>query len=385
MLLSNSGHQRFNTAALQRPDLLGSRRPRVLNMSTIGDHLAPDAPHAPVRALVVYNSNPVAVAPDSARVVAGFAREDLFTVVLEHFRTDTADYADYLLPATTQLEHWDVHGTYGHTDVVLNKPAITPRGQARTNTDIFRSLARYMGFEEACFADDDESLCQQALRQPDGHEFVPFATLTEQGFASIPGPEAPFAHGQFPTPSGRCEFMSERLQALGLDGLPDYLPNYEAPTVDSLYPLAMISPPARHFLNSTFVNVTSLRDVEGEPLVEIHPQDAQARGVHNGQTVTVSCPRDRPHPPGRGGGSGHLVAPSWIERHQCERTHQPGPDGPGSCPDLLRLCRASNGHIARVTGPTLWVRVASQGHSTDPHETHHHGEKGAPTHRRADP
>ncbi len=150
-----------------------------------------------------------------------------------------------------------------------------------------------MGFEEACFADDDKSLCQQALRQPDGHEFVPFATLTEQGFASIPGPEAPFAHGQFPTPSGRCEFMSERLQALGLDGLPDYLSNYEAPTVDSLYPLAMISPPARHFLNSTFVNVTSLRDVEGEPLVEIHPQDAQARGVHNGQTVTVFNARGR--------------------------------------------------------------------------------------------
>ena len=293
VLLSNSGHLRFNTTALQRPDLLGSRRPRLLNMSTIGDHLSPDAPHTPVRALVVYNSNPVAVAPDSARVVAGFAREDLFTVVLEHFRTDTADYADYLLPATTQLEHWDVHGTYGHTDVVLNRPAIAPQGQARTNTDIFRALARHMGFDDPCFHDDDESLCRQALTHADGHEFVPFSALVAHGFASIPGPDAPFAHGQFPTPSGRCEFVSERLAAMGLDGLPDYLPNYETPAPGGAYPLAMISPPARHFLNSTFVNVTSLRDVEGEPLVELHPQDAQARGVQDGQTVMVFNARGR--------------------------------------------------------------------------------------------
>ncbi len=286
VLLSNSGNQRFNTTALQRPDLLGTRRPRLLNMSTIGQHLAPDAPHKPVRALLVYNSNPVAVAPDSSSVVAGFARDDLFTVVLEQFRTDTADYADYLLPATTQLEHWDVHGTYGHTDVVLNRPAIAPRGQALPNTEIFRRLAKHMGFDEPCFADDDMTLCQQAVTHKEG-EFVSFQALLTHGFVTIPGPEAPFAKGQFPTPSGRCEFFSERLVAQGLDGLPDYLPNYESPKADATYPLAMVSPPARHFLNSTFVNVTSLRDVEGEPLLEIHPQDAQARGVQDGQTVVV--------------------------------------------------------------------------------------------------
>jgi anaerobic selenocysteine-containing dehydrogenase len=292
VLLSNSGHQRFNTTALQRPDLLGARRPRLLNMSTIGQHLAPDAPHKPVRALVVYNSNPVAVAPDSSSVVAGFARQDLFTVVLEQFRTDTADYADYLLPATTQLEHWDVHGTYGHTDVVLNRPAIAPLGQARPNTDIFRRLAKQMGFDEPCFSEDDITLCQQAVTHNDG-EFVPFQALLAHGFVSIPGPQAPFAKGQFPTPSGRCEFFSERLLAQGLDGLPDYLPNHEGPKANTAYPLAMVSPPARHFLNSTFVNVTSLRDVEGEPLLEIHPIDAQARGVQDGQTVVVFNERGR--------------------------------------------------------------------------------------------
>ena len=293
LLLTNGGQQKFNTAALQRPDLLGSRRPRVLNMSTIGMHLSRDATNTPVKALVVYNSNPVAVAPDSARVVAGFARDDLFTVVLEQFRTDTADYADYLLPATTQLEHWDIHGTYGHTDILLNRPAIAPLGQARSNTDIFRGLAHAMGFDEACFNDDDLTLCRQAVTQNDGSEFVPFDTLLTQGFATIEAPQAPFAQGQFPTPSGRCEFFSERLVQQGLDGLPDYLPNHEQPHAQGPYPLAMISPPARHFLNSTFVNVKSLRSIEGEPLLEIHPQDAQARGVKDGEVVRVFNDRGR--------------------------------------------------------------------------------------------
>jgi anaerobic selenocysteine-containing dehydrogenase len=175
----------------------------------------------------------------------------------------------------------------------LNRPAIAPRGQARPNTEIFRALAKHMGFDAPCFDDDDITLCQQALSQADGSEFVPFSRLLEHGFVTIPGPEAPFAKGQFPTPSGRCEFFSERLAAQGLDGLPDHVPNYETPRPASQYPLAMVSPPARHFLNSSFVNVTSLRDVEGEPLLEIHPQDAQARGVQDGQTVVVFNDRGR--------------------------------------------------------------------------------------------
>jgi len=285
LLLSSSGHFPLDRAALHRPDLLGTRRPRTINMVTIGDDLlrASSPAFGPkIEALVVYNSNPVAVAPESAKVVRGFAREDLFTVVMEHFRTDTADYADYILPATTQLEHWDIHLAYGHTDVLLNRPAIAPVGQAHTNTDIFRALAARMGFTEACFADDDETLCRTAF----GHA-VPFDELLDKGFARLPLPDAPFANGGFPTPSGRCELFSERLAAMGLDGLPDHVPNHEPPGSDARFPLAMISPPARNFLNSTFVNVQSLRDIEGEPTLEISAADAAARGIASGDVVRV--------------------------------------------------------------------------------------------------
>ncbi len=287
LLLSASGQFPVDRVALHRPDLLAGRQPRTLNMSRIGDVLTGDATALaggpPVKAVVVYNSNPVAVAPESAKVAAGFAREDLFTVVLEQFQTDTADYADYLLPATTQLEHWDIHFSYGHTDVMLNRPAVAPRGQARSNAWVFRELARRLGFTEACFADDDEALCRQAFRP----EAFDWAALERDGFATLQLPEAPFAEGGFPTPSGKCEFFSARLAAQGLDGLPDHVPNHEPAGSSADYPLAMISPPARNFLNSTFVNVTSLRAMEGEPLVEIHADDAAERGIADGAMVRV--------------------------------------------------------------------------------------------------
>ena len=291
LLLSSSGHFPVRRAALQRPDLLGQRRPRTVNMSTIGDDLLRPASAAfgpQVQALIVYNSNPVAVAPQSSRVVQGLAREDLFTVVLEHFQTDTADYADVILPATTQLEHWDIHSTYGHTDVLLNRPAIAPVGEARSNTDIFRALAARMGFDEPCFAETDEQLCRMAIGDAQD-----FEQLLAHGYASLPVPDAPFATGGFPTPSGQCEFFSQRLADQGLDGWPDHVPNHEVPGSDARYPLAMISPPARNFLNSTFVNVKSLRDIEAEPVLEIHPQDAKCRGIADGAVVEVFNARGR--------------------------------------------------------------------------------------------
>lgn len=285
VLLSSSGQFPAQRAVLQRPDLMPAQIPRTINMSTIGDDLLREASPAfgpKVEAVVVYNSNPVAVAPDSGKVVQGFAREDLFTVVLEHFQTDTADYADYILPATTQLEHWDVHLSYGHTDVLLNRPAIAPQGQARSNAQIFRDLAARMGFAEPCFAESDEALCRQAFG-----DAVDYALLESQGFATLALPDAPFAEGNFPSPSGKCEFYSARLAAQGLDGLPDHLPNYELQGTDARYPLAMISPPARNFLNSTFVNVQSLRNIEGRPVLEMHPDDAEARGIANDAVVRV--------------------------------------------------------------------------------------------------
>ena len=287
VVLSVSGHALHNGVALQRADLHTHKSAPLINMSTIGDAL--NTPSL-VEAVVVYNSNPVAVAPDSAKVVKGFAREDLFTVVLEHFMTDTADLADYVLPATTQLEHWDIHNSYGHTDVLLNRPAIAPMGEAKPNTQIFRELSQRMGMHNPLLQEDDESLCRLALQHPRNLASaspVTWKTLLQNGFAHWPVADAPFANGGFATASGKCEFFSDRLQAQGQDGLPNYLPNYEPANPQAIYPLAMISPPARNFLNSSFVNVKSLRDMEGEPLLEIHPDDAASRGLQDGAMVRV--------------------------------------------------------------------------------------------------
>ncbi len=285
LLLSASGWFRnaVDAAALQRPDLLRGPAPRTLNMSTIGDDLLRETSPAfgpKIEAVIVYNSNPVAVAPHSTRVVQGFERDDLFTVVLEHFMTDTADHADYVLPATTQLEHLDLHTSYGHTDALINEAAIAPLGQARANTQIFRDLARHMGFDEPCFSDTDEDLARIAFKQD-----VTLPALRRDGWVTLPIADAPFARGGFPTPSGKC-----LIDAPGL-GIPDHLDNYESAATDPelarRYPLAMISPPARNFLNSSFVNVKSLRDIEGEPVLEMHPDDAAPRGIEAQQLVRV--------------------------------------------------------------------------------------------------
>ncbi|PXW97154.1 anaerobic selenocysteine-containing dehydrogenase [Sphaerotilus hippei] len=293
LLLSSSGWFKpvRDDAALQRPDLLAGRQPRLINMSTIGDDLLrpASAEFGPrIEALIVYNSNPVAVAPQSSRVVAGFRREDLFTVVLEHFLTDTADHADYVLPATTQLEHLDVHTSYGHTDVLLNRPSIAPVGEALPNTEIFRRLAARMGFDEPCMADDDEALARQSLTGP-----VRYEDLLERGWLTLDLPERPFADGGFPTADGRAHFTPEG------HGVATFLAPHEsadsAPELARRYPLAMISPPARHFLNSTFVNVRSLRDIEGEPVLEMHDDDARARGLVDGMLVRVWNDRGEYH------------------------------------------------------------------------------------------
>jgi anaerobic selenocysteine-containing dehydrogenase len=297
LLLSSSGTFEVDDAALTRPDLLAGRTPRTINMSTIGQALARSDP--PIEAIVVYNSNPVAVAPDSVSVVKGFAREDLFTVVLEHFLTDTADYADYVLPATTQLEHLDVHRSYGHLYVVANNPAIEPLGEALPNSEIFRRLAAAMGFTDPCFLESDAQIAARAFTGRQTTAGYSWEQVRERGWwrLNVPAPYAPFASGNFPTPSGRCEFYSERLASQGLDPLPGYVPPYEsrasAPELAQRYPLAIVSPPARNFLNSTFVNVRSLRDTEGEPHLDIHPDDAAERGISNGDAVIVFNDRGR--------------------------------------------------------------------------------------------
>lgn len=293
--LSTSANFQFNRAALERADL--GPPTRTINMIRLGDALTlADAGVGgpPVKAMIVYNSNPAAVAPDRNAVLRGMAREDLFTVVLEHFQTDTADWADIVLPATTQLEHWDIHFAYGHHYVTLNQPAIAPVGQAKPNSEIFRLLAGRMGMTDPAMRDDDLTLIRQALTsQSPKLEGVTFETLLERGWTrlNVPTPFLPYAEGGFPTPSGKCEFHSERMQALGFDPLPEYIPPYESTERDpervACYPLTLISSPAHTFLNSTFANVTSLRRQAHEPEVLLHPADAQRRGISAGVMVTV--------------------------------------------------------------------------------------------------
>jgi len=293
--LSTSANFAFDRAALERPDL-GSAA-RTINMIRLGEALTRDDAGVggpPVKALVVYNSNPAAVAPERNVVLRGLAREDLFTVVLEHFRTDTTDWADIVLPATTQLEHWDVHLAYGHHYVSLNRPSIAPEGLARPNSEIFRLLAARMQLDHECLRDDDLAIIRQALASSSPKlSGVTLEQLLERGWMrlALPTPYLPYAGGEFPTPSGKCELYSARLEQMGLDPLPTYTPPYESrerdPDLVARYPLTLISSPAHTFLNSTFVNITSLRRQAREPEVLLHPADAERRGIAAGMRVTV--------------------------------------------------------------------------------------------------
>ena len=294
--LSSSASFQFNKQALERPDL--SPPVRTINMIRLGEALtSPDAGIGgpPVRALVVYNSNPGAVAPDRSAVLRGLAREDLFTVVLEHFQTDTADWADIVLPATTQLEHWDIHLSYGHHYVTLNRPSIEPVGESKPNSEIFRLLAAHMGFQRARCSPTTTSTHSIRRSIPTATNF---AASPSSAFSIRDGLGStcrhrilPFAEGGFSTPSGKCELYSSRMAEMGLDPLPDFTPPYEfpdtAPELARRFPLTLISSPAHQFLNSTFVNVDSLRRGAREPECLLHPHDAERRGIAAGMRVVV--------------------------------------------------------------------------------------------------
>lgn len=305
ILLSTSGSFPFNLAAVQRPDLIPPGT-RTINMTQLAEALHGELLGPPVEALYVYNSNPAAIAPDQQRVLTGLRRDDLFTVVHEQFPTDTTDYADIVLPATTQLEHFDLHGSYGHHYVQLNVPAIAPLGEARCNTDVFRALASRLGFEPELFDVSDEQLARELLwesspsnQRPAALRDITLERLKTVGAIKLSSgiahaaatPVMPFAHGGFPTPSGKCELRCERLATLGLDPLPTYIPPAEspesAPELAKRFPLQLLSPPSPHFLNSTFVEVDSLRKAAVEPQLEISQPDADARGIQHGDTVRI--------------------------------------------------------------------------------------------------
>jgi anaerobic selenocysteine-containing dehydrogenase len=292
-LLSTSGAFPVSKDALVRPDLTPPGT-RTLNMSQLGRILTDQTLAPPVMALFVYNSNPAAVAPEQDAVQRGLSREDLFVVVHELFPTDTVDFADVVLPATTTLEHYDIHKSYGHLYVSLNRPAIPPRGEALPNTELFRRLAARMGLEHPCLRDSDEAMARQAFDWDHPHlEGITLERLEKEGSVrlSVPSPFTPFAEGGFPTASGRCELRSEALAREGQDPVAGYNPPRESvssdPELAERYPLAFISPPAHHFLNSTFSAQPVFVRREGEASVTIHPRDADTRGIGEGQMVRV--------------------------------------------------------------------------------------------------
>jgi anaerobic selenocysteine-containing dehydrogenase len=331
-VLSTSGAFEWDKKAVERPDLafaspLG-RLARVVNMSALGEALAeqgsgvreqgsaeglgtrdqglesaiarPDG-DPPVHALLVYNSNPGAVAPNQNAVRRGMARADLFTVVHELFFTDTTDYADYILPATTFLEHTDVQGAYGHYFVQLSQQAIEPPGEARSNVWLFSQLAERMGFEQECFRDTPEAIIRQALAiGPDGHstnagmEHITFEDLKEEGHIPLGFHREgfqPFTSGRVHTPSGKVEFYSETLSAKGLDPLPDFKPAAESRfgELAKRFPLEFLGRKADNYMNSTFANLDGHRKMEARKSqrVEMHPADAEARGINDGDAVKI--------------------------------------------------------------------------------------------------
>ncbi len=323
-LSTSGGFRRLDVTGLQRPDLRRDPAARTINMNRLGDALSLDPARIalshyrprpidatptgeqigpPVKALIVYNANPAAATPDQSAVMAGLAREDLFTVVMEHFQTDTADYADYILPATTQLEQWDIHQAYGHNFLSLNRPAIAPVGESLPNAEIFRRLAHALGYADACFLEEDETILRTLVQAQTQPEFATctWEALLRDGYArlNLPDPYLPFAQGNYPTPSGKCEFYSQRMAADGYDPLPTYVAgdwgsgtgDWEDASAQSLIPnpqsLTCISPPAHSFLNTSFGVVDRLRGREKEPVLQMHPADAAARQIADGDTVRV--------------------------------------------------------------------------------------------------
>jgi anaerobic selenocysteine-containing dehydrogenase len=285
------GFFRGNWPALWRDDLRppGTRR---LSMTRLGEALL-EVHDPPVASMLIYASNPLASVPDQGKARRGLAREDLFTVVVENFQTDTADYADLLLPGTMQTEHADLHYSYGHIYLNWNEPAVPAPGECLPHTEIFRRLARRLGVTEPCVLDGDDDLARAVLASDDAAlAGITLERLQRDGWArlSVPTPFVPFAAG-FPTPSGKLEFFSPRMIEAGLDPVPDYTPPREAAQRDTelaaRYPLALIAPASHYLLNSMFANVPDLERRQGSPSIVLHPDDAAARGLLDGDLVRV--------------------------------------------------------------------------------------------------
>lgn len=288
---SNSSYASLNDDALTRPDLRPNPGVRTINMNKLADALLTTEPK--VRGLFVFGSNPAVVAPESDRVREGLEREDLFTVVHELFLTDTAKYADIVLPATSSFENTDLYTSYWHHYVQLQEPVIEPVGESKSNFELFGLLAQAMGFEDEAFREPEATVVRAALDNPDNPYLkgVTLERLQAERFVELDmSPKASYLK-RLKTPSGKIELYSQQLADLGLPPLPTYMPLEEGFDGEnrehkpSAYPLMFISPPNHNFLNSTFANVEKHQSMEKEPTLQIHPHDAEARGIEDGQLV----------------------------------------------------------------------------------------------------
>jgi anaerobic selenocysteine-containing dehydrogenase len=305
--LSTSDSYGLNKAALTMPELMNKalgRPARVVNMVQLGKALNElDGP--PIKALFVYNSNPAAVCPNHNEVIRGLIRPDLFTVVHEQFFTDTTDYADIVLPATTFFEHKDLQTGYGHYYLQMSHQAIEPLGECRPNVEVFRELAHRMGFEEECFLDSVDQMIDQALSSPNPWlQGIDRARLEQDGHVRLnlqaPGSRLqpaetnqswflPFAQGEFRTASGKAELYNEQLKTQGLDPVANFVPPRESRNANQAgkFPLEMLARKADNFLNSTFTNLPSVQAMEETGLLEMNAADARARCIEDGELVRV--------------------------------------------------------------------------------------------------
>jgi anaerobic selenocysteine-containing dehydrogenase len=296
---STSGYLQWNAEAVHHWS--GCPAPgRTVNMNRLGAALLGEATDPPIQSLFVFGANPATSTPNSGKVIQGLRREDLFTVVHDLFVTDTADYADLLLPATSQLEHTDLHKAYGHTLLTYNRPAIAPLGECKSNWEVMGLLAQAMGFRESWLHQDADGVIEEVLAATAAHNpalrGITLARLKEEGAIALNlDSTTPFADGRFPTPSGRLELFSQRLADLGLDPLPGFSAGaeddgdaQEAGTAPPGDPLLLVTGASHHFVSSSLASQPGLLKNAGPPTLEIHPEDAARRGIGAGEPVIVA-------------------------------------------------------------------------------------------------
>ncbi|WP_025693265.1 molybdopterin-containing oxidoreductase family protein [Paenibacillus zanthoxyli] len=289
----NGGYAGMNSRALERPDLRPNPRARSINMNQIGEAL--EMTEQPIKALFVYCSNPLVVAPDADRVRRGFAREDLFTVVHDLFLTDTAKYADIVLPATSTFENTDLYSSYWHHYIQLQEPVLQAPGECKSNVELFSLLGKAMGFDEEAFGQSEKDMIREALDYPRNPYLngVTLERLKAERHVKLDMTPKERYLDNLPTPSGKIELYSRAMENAGLPPLPTYTPLVEGfdgirrPDEGDKYPLMFISPPNHNFLNSTFSNISKHQSLEKRPTLQIHPTDAAERGIADGDEVKV--------------------------------------------------------------------------------------------------